>query len=51
VKPAIFIYCTPGGIVGGDTLDISVRLDAKSHTLITMPGASKFIAAMARRHV
>jgi urease accessory protein len=28
--------------VGGDTLDISVRLDAKSHTLITMPGASKF---------
>lgn len=28
--------------MGGDTLDISVRLDAKSHTLITMPGASKF---------
>ncbi|MGS3629686.1 urease accessory protein UreD [Enterobacter hormaechei] len=28
--------------MGGDTLDISVRLDAKSHALITMPGASKF---------
>jgi urease accessory protein len=38
----LYLLHPPGGIVGGDTLDISVRLDAKSHTLITMPGASKF---------
>lgn len=40
-RPATSICCTRR-VVGGDTLDISVRLDAKSHTLITMPGASKF---------
>ncbi|UTI06458.1 urease accessory protein UreD [Enterobacter hormaechei] len=38
----LYLLHPPGGIVGGDTLDISVRLDAKSHALITMPGASKF---------
>ena len=38
----LYLLHPPGGVVGGDTLDISVRLDAKSHTLITMPGASKF---------
>ncbi|MEH3477714.1 urease accessory protein UreD [Enterobacter cloacae] len=38
----LYLLHPPGGIVGGDTLDISVRLNAKSHTLITMPGASKF---------
>ena len=38
----LYLLHPPGGIVGGDTLDISVRLDAKSHVLITMPGASKF---------
>ena len=38
----LYLLHPPGGIVGGDTLDISVHLEAKSHTLITMPGASKF---------
>ena len=38
----LYLLHPPGGIVGGDTLDISVHLDAKSHALITMPGASKF---------
>ena len=38
----LYLLHPPGGIVGGDMLDISVRLDAKSHALITMPGASKF---------
>src|SRR5690606_20516566 len=38
----LYLLHPPGGIVGGDTLDISVRLDAKSHALVTMPGASKF---------
>ncbi|WP_343648108.1 urease accessory protein UreD [Enterobacter sp.] len=38
----LYLLHPPGGIVGGDRLDITVRLDAKSQTLITMPGASKF---------
>jgi urease accessory protein len=45
----LYLLHPPGGIVGGDSLDITVRLDAKSHTLITMPGASKFYRSSARR--
>ncbi|RZL90604.1 MAG: urease accessory protein UreD [Variovorax sp.] len=32
----------PGGLVGGDTLDIRVRAAAGSHGLITTPGATRF---------
>ena len=32
----------PGGIVGGDVLEIEARLDAGSHALITTPGATRF---------
>ena len=32
----------PGGLVGGDTLDITVAADAGSHGLITTPGATRF---------
>jgi urease accessory protein len=32
----------PGGLVGGDTLDIQVQAKAGSHALITTPGASRF---------
>ncbi len=32
----------PGGLVGGDTLEIAVRARAGAHGLITTPGASKF---------
>jgi urease accessory protein len=32
----------PGGLVGGDTLDIRVRAAEGSHGLITTPGASRF---------
>ncbi|MDN4591692.1 urease accessory protein [Xenophilus aerolatus] len=32
----------PGGLVGGDTLDIAVDAAAGSHGLITTPGASRF---------
>ncbi len=32
----------PGGLVGGDTLDIQVSAAAGSHGLITTPGASRF---------
>jgi urease accessory protein len=32
----------PGGLVGGDTLEINVHAQAGSHALITTPGASRF---------
>ncbi|HSI58443.1 MAG TPA: urease accessory protein UreD [Ideonella sp.] len=32
----------PGGIVGGDTLAIALRLAAGSHALLTTPGATRF---------
>ncbi len=32
----------PGGLVGGDTLDITVRIDSGAHGLITTPGATRF---------
>jgi urease accessory protein len=32
----------PGGIVGGDTLDIRVQVDMGAHALITTPAATRF---------
>lgn len=32
----------PGGLVGGDTLDISITAGAGAHGLITTPGATRF---------
>ncbi|MEP7295432.1 MAG: urease accessory protein UreD [Burkholderiales bacterium] len=32
----------PGGLVGGDELDIAVTLGPDAHTLITTPGATRF---------
>jgi len=32
----------PGGLVGGDTLDIHIHADAGCHALITTPGATRF---------
>ena len=32
----------PGGLVGGDTLDIQVRVSPQAHGLITTPGATRF---------
>lgn len=32
----------PGGLVGGDTLDINVRVSGSAHGLITTPGATRF---------
>jgi urease accessory protein len=32
----------PGGLVGGDTLDIQVQAHSNTHALITTPGASRF---------
>lgn len=35
----------PGGIVGGDRLDIQVLADAGSHGLVSTPGATRFYAS------
>jgi urease accessory protein len=32
----------PGGLVGGDTLDITVQVEPGAHGLITTPGATRF---------
>jgi urease accessory protein len=32
----------PGGIVGGDTLDITVQVDTDAHAFITTPAATRF---------
>ncbi len=46
----------PGGLVGGDTLDISVTASGASHGLITTPGATRFYRsngepALQRTHI
>ena len=35
----------PGGLVGGDTLDIRARVAAGAHALVTTPGATRFYRA------
>ncbi len=32
----------PGGVVGGDRLQVDVQMDADTHALITTPGATRF---------
>lgn len=46
----------PGGLVGGDTLDIRITAGAASHALITTPGATRFYRsagelALQRTHI
>lgn len=36
----------PGGLVGGDRLDIRIRADSQSHGLITTPGATRFYRSL-----
>ena len=46
----------PGGLVGGDTLDMSIQCQSGSHALITTPGATRFYRsdgplALQRTHI
>ena len=41
----------PGGIVGGDVLELDARLDAGTHALITTPGAARFYRSAGERAV
>src|SRR3954447_2698495 len=41
----------PGGLVGGDTLQVRVRAAAGSHGLVTTPGASRFYRSAGERAV
>lgn len=38
----IYLIHPPGGIVGGDELNLSVNVNNKAHALITTPAATKF---------
>ena len=38
----VYLLHPPGGVVGGDILQLDVRVESSAHTLITMPGATKF---------
>lgn len=38
----LYLLHPPGGVVGGDRLELSVDLDPGAHVLLTAPGATKF---------
>ncbi|MCG8550805.1 MAG: urease accessory protein UreD [Desulfobacterales bacterium] len=47
----IYLLHPPGGLVGGDVLDLAVYAGENTHTLLTTPGATKFYRSQGRRAV
>ncbi len=41
----VYLLHPPGGVVGGDTLELQLQAEAGSHALITTPAATKFYRA------
>lgn len=41
----------PGGLVGGDTLEICASVGSKAHALVTTPGATRFYRSQGERAV
>jgi urease accessory protein len=46
----VYLLHPPGGIVGGDALELQVHAEADSHALITTPAATKFYRAGPHPH-
>lgn len=44
----VYLLHPPGGVVGGDSLDIQTTVTTGAHTLVTTPGATKFYRSDAR---
>jgi urease accessory protein len=41
----------PGGLVGGDRIDINLQLEAQAHALVTTPGATRFYRSLGQAAV
>jgi urease accessory protein len=46
----IYLLHPPGGVVGGDSLELQVQAETGSHSLITTPAATKFYRAGPHAH-
>ncbi|WP_287127030.1 urease accessory protein UreD [Desulfobacter sp.] len=47
----IYLLHPPGGIVGGDRLELDINMEEKTHAMITTPGAAKFYRSSGRKAV